>query len=1193
MKHFQHTLILLAFFLILAAAQKNSAATFTVTNTNDSGEGSLRQALITSNTNNQDDTINFDQSVFNTPQTITLTGGQLVIEPDNSSGVTKVLTINGTGANLLTISGNNQSRVIFINRDTRVVINKVKITGGNGIQGGGIFLDGGYVGEGNRNLILSDSIVSGNTGNNGGGLSLGGYEVLLINTTISDNSSITYGGGIYIPFGANLRMINSTISKNTAGAGGGVYSNGANLYLTNCTVAFNRITLANSIGGGIFLGYAGTNFESRLFVKNTIIAKNIAPANSLGIDVYGNGFISQGYNIVGNTVGGYVVGAATDQLNVDPSLDAELKNNGGWIPTHALSIGSSAVDRGSNCVLTTIANGGCLDPNITADQRGVSRPQDGNSDGTATVDIGAFEVSTAEILTAPNAPDLRAVNDTGTSNTDNITRSRDLTFDVSGLTVGATVEISRDGTLVNSIIAEANAFSFTDNNLPADGRFVYSVRQTVNGTTSLQNSTLVVIDNTAPTVTINQAVAQLGITRNQPINFTVVFSEPLPGFEAADVTLNGSTAGVGTASVAVTGSGTTYNAAVSGIIGDGDVRASILPNAVQDLAGNASAASTSTDNTVVLDTTPPTVTINQAATQTDPTRSSQVNFTVVFSEIVNTFSSAGIQLLGSTANISNASIVITGSGTTYNVAVNNISSNGGFVRAIVVPSAAIDLASNPNDYSTSTDNTVTVDNISPTVTINQAVGQSDPTGTLPVNYTVVFSEAVTGFDNADVSLSGSSISTTGAVITVSGSGTTYNVAVSNLTANNGFVRATVRSGAALDAVGNSSFNSTSTDNTVTVDNVAPTVSINQSIGQSDPASAQPINFTVVFNELVTGLTAADITLAGSTANVSAANIVITGNGSVYNVAVSNITSNGQVRASVVSGAAQDAVGNLSSASTSSDNVITVNAPRVGTFDFDGDGKSDISVFRPETGTWYLNQSTAGFTGVQFGLSTDKLVPADYDGDGKTDVAVYRGGTWYLQRSQLGFAGIAFGASDDIPVPADYDGDGKADLAVFRPSNGTWYLQRSSLGFTGIQFGQSGDKPVAADYDGDGKADVAVNRNGTWYLNRSTLGFTGIAFGDSNDKLVPADYDGDGKADIAVFRPSNGTWYLQQSSAGFAGIGFGVGTDIPTAADYDGDGKADLAVFRNGVWYLNRTTAGFTGIAFGAATDKPIPNVFVQ
>jgi uncharacterized delta-60 repeat protein len=263
------------------------------------------------------------------------------------------------------------------------------------------------------------------------------------------------------------------------------------------------------------------------------------------------------------------------------------------------------------------------------------------------------------------------------------------------------------------------------------------------------------------------------------------------------------------------------------------------------------------------------------------------------------------------------------------------------------------------------------------------------------------------------------------------------------------------------------------------------------------------------------------------------------------------------------------------------------------FDFDGDGKADVSVFRPSSGEWLLNQSTNGFYATQFGLSTDKITPADYDGDGRTDIAVYRDGTWYLQRSNLGFTGAAFGASTDIPVPADFDGDGKAELAVFRPSNGGWYIYNPAINQqTSFAFGQSGDIPVAADYDGDGKADIAVFRQGIWYLQRSSSGLTGIAFGEATDKPVPADYDGDGKTDIAVFRPSNGTWYLQRSQLGFTGIAFGFGTDLPVPADYDGDGKADLAVFRNGTWYLQRSSQGFTGVAFGEATDKPAPNAFI-
>lgn len=399
----------------------------TVYNANDSGTGSLRQGILAANATPGPESITFDPAVFNSPQTITLTTGELAISD--------ALSITGPGAALATVNGNNASRVFNMNAPSSgnaVAISGLTIAGGKTTgSGGGIFnqdealsltncvitgnsagVSGGgiFVQSGNGTLALQGCTVSNNqvpTGSglehgDGGGINLNGPSALTIDrSTISGNTANDQGGGIYFYQNGSLNVTNSTISGNTAksGRGGGVYffgtvTNGA-FRLRNSTLSGNA---AGTEGGGIALCFVngrftvqnctitenssgkgaggiartGTTPTGRVYVESSIISGN----TGLDSDVTAFSFLYLDFCAIGGPAG-QISYSGSNNLPFGTNLKlAPLADNGGPTKTHALDSASPAVNAGSNPL------------GLTTDQRGLGYVRVFGSGP----DIGAFEL---------------------------------------------------------------------------------------------------------------------------------------------------------------------------------------------------------------------------------------------------------------------------------------------------------------------------------------------------------------------------------------------------------------------------------------------------------------------------------------------------------------------------------------------------------------------------------------------------------------------------------------------------------------------------------------------------------------------------------------------------------------------------------------------------------------------------------
>lgn len=275
-------------------------------------------------------------------------------------------------------------------------------------------------------------------------------------------------------------------------------------------------------------------------------------------------------------------------------------------------------------------------------------------------------------------------------------------------------------------------------------------------------------------------------------------------------------------------------------------------------------------------------------------------------------------------------------------------------------------------------------------------------------------------------------------------------------------------------------------------------------------------------------------------------------------------------------------------------------------DFDGDGITDLSVFR--SGIWWIQSSLDGtLSGPSWGRNGSILTHTDYDGDGKTDLAVWDNqwdsGSFFIQNSSNNtLRRESFGlVTDQFHIVGDWDGDGKADLASYRNAwvgQQSYFFYKGSLNnpsgnITFIPFGLNGDKPIRGDFDGDGKQDPAVFRptDGTWHILQSSNNqYRVVQFGLNGDRCVADDYDGDGKTDIAVWRPSDRVWYIMNSSDNSVRYQqFGLSTDFPVPNHYDIDGKADIAVWRDGTWYILQSYNNSVKVVqFGQTGDNLVP-----
>lgn len=245
-------------------------------------------------------------------------------------------------------------------------------------------------------------------------------------------------------------------------------------------------------------------------------------------------------------------------------------------------------------------------------------------------------------------------------------------------------------------------------------------------------------------------------------------------------------------------------------------------------------------------------------------------------------------------------------------------------------------------------------------------------------------------------------------------------------------------------------------------------------------------------------------------------------------------------------------------------------PVIESGDYNGDGTSEIAVFRETSGLWAIR----GVTRVYWGRPGDLPVPGDYAGDGTTGIGTYRPATglWLVRD----LTRIYWGRPGDIPLPVRFNPSSAGSVGIFRPSSGLWAIR----GTTRVYWGRSEDRPVPGDYRGDGTIEIATYRPpiGSWLIRNLTRVYWGRA---GDDLPIPGDYNGDETTDIGVYRAYSGLWAIRGITRAY----WGRPGDVPVPGDYAGDRSDVFGTYRplTGCWSIR----GLTRVYWGRSGDLPV------